>query len=89
MFYDTLMVMHAVVTPDSQLNYSFVQLTAGYKTSVNVEVSCAITVQRRVNYGNWMNIFVFRNHVDYYSFSSTFPSECRPATQSYGIWVMK
>ena len=49
---------------DSQLNYSFVQLTAGCKTSLNNEISCAIIVQRRVNYGNLMNIFVYRNHVD-------------------------
>ena len=76
-------------TFDSQLNYTFVQLTAGYKTSQNVEISCAITVQRHVNYRNLMNIFVYRNHVDYYSLSSTFPSECRPSIQVYRISVMK
>ena len=74
-------------TPDSQLN-TFVQLTAGYKTSLNVEISCAITVQRHVNYGNLMNIFVYRNHVDYYSLSSTFPSECRLSTQVYRIGII-
>ena len=61
-------------TPDSQLNYTFVQLTA---------------VQWRVNHGNLMNIFVYRNHVDYYSLSSTFPSVCLPSTQVYRIGVMK
>ena len=78
-----------VNTPDSQLNYTFVQLTAGYKTSLNVEISFAITVQRRINYGNLMNVFVYRNHVDYYSLSSTFPGECSPSTQVYRIGVMK
>ena len=62
---------------------------AGYKTSLNVEISCAITVQRRVNYVNLMNIFVYRNHVDYYSLSAAFPSECRPSTEVYRIGVMK
>ena len=36
-----------------------------------------------------MNIFVYRNHIDYYSLSSTFPSELRPSTQVYSIGVMK
>ena len=35
-----------------------------------------------------MNIFVYRNHVDYYSLS-TFPSELRPSTQVYRNGVMK
>ena len=77
-----------VKTPDSQLNYTFVQLTAEYKTLLNVEIPCAITVQRRVNYGNLMNIFVFINHVDYYSLSSSFPSEYRPSIKfiELGLW---
>ena len=50
-FSRTKSVKIQINTPDSQLNY--------------VEISCAITVQRRVNYGNLMNIFVYRNHVDY------------------------
>ena len=45
-------------------DYTSVQLTAGYKTPLNVEISCAITVQRGVNYRNLMNIFVNRNHVE-------------------------
>ena len=53
-----------IYTPDSQSNYTFVQLTAGYKTPLNVEISCAITIQWHVNYGNLMKIFVYRNHVD-------------------------
>ena len=84
-----LRVKIRVNTPDSQLDYTFVQLTAGYKTSLNVEISCVITVRRRVNYGNLMNIFVYRNQFDYYSLSSTFPSMCRPSTQVYRIVVMK
>ena len=36
-----------------------------------------------------MNIFVYRNNVDYYSFSSTFPGERRPSTQVYRTGVMK
>ena len=68
-------------TPDSQSGHTFVQLTAGYKTPPNVEISCAITVQRRVNYRNLINNFVYRNHVDYYSLSFTFHSEGRPSAQ--------
>ena len=68
---------------------TFVQLSAGYKTPLNVEMSCAITVQRRVNYGNLMKTFVYRNHVDYYSLSCTFPSKSRPSTQVYRFGVMK
>ena len=56
---------YMALAASQQYRYAFVQLTAGYKTSLNVEISCAITVQRRVNYGNFMNIFVYRNHVDY------------------------
>ena len=76
-------------TPESQLNYTFVQLKAGYKTSLNVEISWAITVQQHVNYVNLMNIFVYRSHVDCYSLSSTVPSECGPSAQVYRIGVMK
>ena len=64
-----------VNTPDLQSGYTFVQLTAGYKTPLNVEISCAITAERRVNYGKLMNIFVYRTHFDYYSLSFTFPSK--------------
>ena len=81
--------MIQVNTPDSQSGYTFVQLTAGYKTPLNVEISCVITVQRHAIYGNLMNIFVYRNHVDYYSLPSTFHSECRPSTQVHRIGAMK
>ena len=67
----------------------FVQLMAGYKTPVAVEISCAITVQQYENYGNLMNIFVYRNHVDYYTLSFTIPGECCPSTQIYRSGVMK
>ena len=46
------------------------------------------TVQWPVNYGNLMNIFAYRNHVDYYSLSSTFPTKCRPLIQVYKIGVL-
>ena len=64
------MSSNKVSTPDPKLKYTFVHLTPEYKTPLNVEISCAcgITFQRRVNYGNLMNIFVYRNHVVYYSF---------------------
>ena len=42
-----------------------------YKTTKDVETNCCGTVQRRVNYGNLMNMFVCRKHVAYYSLSFT------------------
>ena len=70
-----------VNTPD----HTFLQLTPEYKTILNIKLSCGITVQRPVNYGNLMNIFIYKNHVAYYSFSSTFPSECGPSTQAWKL----
>ena len=76
-------------TPGSRSNYTFVQFAVGYKTPLNVEISCAITVQGHVNCGNLMTVFVYRNYAHYYSLSSTFPSDCRPLTQVYKIGAMK
>ena len=70
-----------VNTPDSQLNYTVVQLMPEYRTILNVETYCEDTVRRRVNYGNLVNMFVCRKHVADYSLSFTFPKECRPSTQ--------
>ena len=60
-----------VITHYSQLNYTFVQLTPEYKTTLNIKTSCGITVQRRVTYGNLMNIFIYRNHGGYTSFRAS------------------
>ena len=60
-----------VIKPDSQLNYTFVQLTPEYKTTLNIKTSCGITVQRRVTYGNLMNIFIYKNHGGYKSFRAS------------------
>ena len=49
-----------VNTPDSQVNYTFVQLTPEYKATLNIETSCALTVQGHVNCGKWMNIFIYK-----------------------------
>ena len=46
-----------------------------------------LACSRGVNYVNLINIFVYRNHVDYYSLSSTFLSECRPSIQVYRHWI--
>ena len=47
------------------LKYTFVQLTPEYKITLHIKSSCGITVQRRVNCGNLMNIFIYKNHAAY------------------------
>ena len=46
-------------------DFTFVQLTPEYMTTLNSKTSCGITVQRRVNYGNLMNMFIYKNYVTY------------------------